>query len=85
MNELSRCPVPPGVVTVTVCAEPATPAGVTAVTEVPETTTTLVASTPPMVTALAPIKFEPVMVMGVPPRVEPDDGLTPTIVGARSV
>ena len=83
VNVLIRVPVPPGVVTVTVCAEPAAPAGVTAVTRVESTTTTLVAGLPPTVTALALVRFAPLMVIGVPPKVEPDVGLTLEIVGAR--
>jgi len=72
--------VPPGVVTVMACA-PAVPAGVTAVTEVVPTTFTLVAATPPTVTLVVPVKLVPVMVMVVPPRVEPDVGLTVLMVG----
>ena len=83
VNVLIRVPVPPGVVTVTVCAEPAAPAGVTAVTCVESTTTTLVAGLPATVTALALVRFAPVMVIAVPPKVEPDVGLTLAIVGAR--
>ena len=62
---------------------PAVPAGVTAVTLVAETTTTLVAATPPTVTLVAPAtKFVPVIVIDVPPRVEPLVGVTDVIVGA---
>ena len=61
---------------------PAVPAGVTAVTLVAETTTTLVAATPPTVTLLAPVRFVPVIVIDVPPRVEPLVGVTAVIVGA---
>ncbi len=61
---------------------PAVPAGVTAVTLVAEFTTTLVAATPPTVTLLAPVRFVPVIVIDVPPRVEPLVGLTDVIVGA---
>ncbi len=57
------------------------PAGVTAVMEVALTTTTLVAGLPPTVTLLAPIKLVPLIVMVVAPRVEPEVGLTPEIVG----
>ena len=47
---------------------PTVPAGVTAVTLVDETTTTLVAATPPTVTLVAPVKFAPVIVIGAPPK-----------------
>ena len=62
--------VPPAVVTATSFA-PALPAGVTAVMLVDEITFTLVAATPSTVTLLAPVKFVPVMVIAVPPRVVP--------------
>ena len=65
--------VPLGVVTITL-AVPAVPAGVVAVMLVEVTTTTFVAATPPMVTAVAPVKSIPVMVMVVPPAVEPLGG-----------
>ena len=71
--------VPPAVVTTTSLA-PAVPVGESAVIEV-ALTTTLVADTPPTVTLLAPLKLVPVIVMNVPPRVEPDDGVTLEIVG----
>ena len=72
--------VPLGVVIATSLA-PAVPDGVTAVTDVLVITVTLVAGLPPTVTLLAPLKFTPVMVMVVPPRVEPDVGLTELMVG----
>lgn len=72
--------VPPVVVTATLFA-PAVDAGVIAVREVLDRTITLVAAVPPTVTLLAPIKLVPVIVMVVAPRVEPDVGLTPEIVG----
>ena len=81
MNPPVDVPGPPDVVTTTSCA-PAVPAGVTAVMEVALTTTTLVAALPPMVTLLAPNKFVPVIVNAVPPRVDPEAGLTLKIVGA---
>ena len=73
--------VPPVVVTATILA-PAAPAGVIAVMEVSLTTTTLVAATPPTFTLLAPVRFAPVIVMAVPPAVDPETGLTLEIVGA---
>ena len=42
----------------------------------------LVAATPPTVTLLAPVKFVPVMVIAVAPRVEPVVGLIAERVGA---
>lgn len=71
--------VPPVVVTAIVFT-PSDEGGVTAVICV-AVTTTFSAAAPPMVT-LAPIKFVPPMVMGVPPAVGPKDGLTKVIVGA---
>ena len=60
---------------------PAVPAGVTAVAVVELTTLTDVAATPPIVTELAPVKFVPVIVIAVPPLVDPVFGLTDEIVG----
>ena len=80
VNAFVNVAVPPAVVTATLFA-PAVPAGVTAVTLVAETTTTLVAATPPTVTLLAPVRFVPVIVIAVPPIVEPLVGLTDVIVG----
>ena len=70
-------------VTATLLA-PAVPAGVTAVTLVAEFTTTLVAATPPTVTLVAPVRFVPVIVIEVPPRVEPEVGATDVIVGGTT-
>ena len=63
---------------------PAVPAGVTAVMLVAETTTTLVAATPPTVTLLAPVRFVPVIVIAAPPIVEPLVGLTNVRVGGAT-
>jgi len=73
--------VPPAVVTETFCA-PSAPDGVTAVIEVALTTTTLVAAAPPKVTLLAPVKFVPLIVIGVPPNVVPEFGDRLAMVGA---
>ena len=81
MNAFVNVAVPPAVVTATLFA-PAVPGCVTAVTLVAETTTTLVAATPPTVTLVAPVRFAPVIVIDVPPRVEPLVGVTDVIVGA---
>ena len=83
MNAFVNVAVPPAVVTATLFA-PAVPAGVSAVTLVAETTTTLVAATPPTVTLLAPVRFVPVIVIDVPPRVEPLVGVTAVIVGGTT-
>ncbi len=71
--------VPPVVLTWTMLG-PAVAAGVTAVIEV-AVATTLVAAMLPTFTLVAPVKLVPVMVIVVPPRVEPDVGLTLAIVG----
>ena len=73
--------VPPDVVTST-DAVPAVPAGTVALIEVALLTVKLVADTPPMVTALAPVRFVPVMVIAVPPSVVPVEGETLVMVGA---
>ena len=75
--------VPPGVVTKTL-AVPAVPAGVVTVMEVALFTTRLVAAVPPMVTPVAPVKPVPVMVMLVPPAVEPLVGEILITVGATT-
>ena len=83
VNAFVLVAVPPAVVTATLCA-PEDPAGVTAVIEVSLTTTTLVAAFAPIFTVLAPVKFVPVMVIAVPPLVEPEVGNTLAIVGAAA-
>ena len=75
--------VPKPVVTLTVFA-PTVPTGVTAVMEVALTTTTLVAATPSTVTLVVPVKFVPVIVIAVPPVVEPLEGDTDEIVGTAT-
>jgi hypothetical protein len=65
--------VPDGVVTRTL-AVPAVPAGVVAVIEVALTTVTPLAAAPPIVTDVAPVKFVPVIMIEVPPRVVPVAG-----------
>lgn len=64
--------VPFGVVTTTSTVP--VPAGTTALIEVDETTTTELAFAPPKLTAVAPSKFSPVIVIAVPPAVGPDVG-----------
>lgn len=72
--------VPPGVVTRTLAA-PALPAGVVHVAEVLLITLNAEQATPPTVMPVAPVKLVPVIVMGVPPRVEPELGLPAVTVG----
>ena len=72
--------VPPGVVTRTL-AVPALPAGVEQVAEVAVATLNVVQATPPTVIPVAPVRLVPVMVMDVPPRVEPLIGEMEVTVG----
>lgn len=81
VNALALVVVPPAVVTLTLLA-PAVPAGVLAVIEVALTTTRLVAATPFTFTLVAPVKFLPVIVNAVPPKVVPDVGAIEVIIGA---
>jgi len=61
---------------VTVTSTVPVPAGETAVIEVAELTVKLVALAEPNLTAVAPLKFVPVMLTEVPPVTEPSLGLT---------
>jgi hypothetical protein len=70
----AKFPVPPGVVTDT--APPNVPEATTAVIRVAETITKLDAATPPKLTAVAPVKFVPLMVTVAP---------APTLVGVKLV
>lgn len=72
--------LPPGVVTTTL-AVPAVPAGVVVVIVVAFTTVKLVTDTPPIVTAVASVRFVPVIVTEVPPAVVPEAGLMAVTVG----
>ena len=83
MNRVLVALVPMGVVTSTL-AVPTLPAGVVAVILVSLTTITLAAAAPPMVTAVAPVKSVPVMVMGVPPFAAPVAGEILVTVGATA-
>jgi hypothetical protein len=56
---------------------------VTAVTVVALTTDTLVAAVPPIATLEVPVRFAPVIVISVPPAVDPEFGATDEIGGAR--
>ena len=75
--------VPPAVVTSTLLA-PALPAGVVAVIVVALVATTLVAATPPIVTLVAVPRPVPVIMILVPPELEPKEGLTLVNVGGAS-
>ena len=74
MKPFTEVPVPSGVVTSTF-TDPAVPAGVTAVICVALSTVKLVAGVPPTVTAVAPVKFAPVITTLVPPAAGPVLGL----------
>ena len=75
--------VPPAVVTKTL-AVPALPAGVEQVAEVADVMVTPVHAVPPTVIPVAPVKLVPVMVMVVPPAVDPLVGETEVTVGAAT-
>ncbi len=72
--------VPPGPVT-TISVTPAACGGETATMLVAELALKLVAGVPANVTAVAPVKFVPVIVTVVPPLVLPEVGLTAVTVG----
>ena len=74
---------PLGVVTTTSFASPIVPMGVNAVICV-DVAITRDAATAPIFTLVVPMKLVPVMVMEVPPNVEPAFGLTKVIVGAST-
>ena len=73
----------PTTVTTTTSARPTAPAGVTAVMLVGEITFKLVAATPLIVTLVVPSRSVPVIVINVPPKVEPVAGETDEIVARR--
>jgi hypothetical protein len=73
--------VPLAVVTLT-AACPTVPAGEVAVMEVAELTVKVVAAFAPKLTAVAPVKPVPVMVMEVPPATGPVLGAIDVMVGA---
>ena len=71
--------VPPGVVTVTSTVPD--PGGDVAVICEELTTVTFVAPFAPKSTAVAPVRFVPVIVTLVPPEAGPEEGLIAVIVG----
>ena len=81
VNAASMVAEPLGVVTTT-SLSPAVPAGAVAKIDVAETTTKLVAGTPPTVTLVAPVRFVPAKVSAVPPVIGPLPGATDVSVGA---
>jgi hypothetical protein len=64
---------------------PAASEGEVAVIVVALTTVKFFATTVPKVTAVAPVRFVPVIVSPVPPAVLPELGVTPVTVGAGTV
>jgi hypothetical protein len=72
--------VPLGVVIVTFTV-PAVPAGTVASRAVSDRTMKSVAGVLPKLTALAPVKPEPVTVRTLPPAVLPEDGVTAVTAG----
>jgi hypothetical protein len=72
--------VPPGVVTVTSTVT-RVPGGVVAVIVVALLTVNVAGLPDPKSTAVAPVKFVPVIVAEVPPVLCPEVGLTPVTVG----
>ena len=58
-------------VVIVMLTEPAACAGVTAVIVVEETTTIFITGVPSIVTLVAPVKYAPEIVIGVPPTIVP--------------
>src|SRR5207302_1164347 len=81
VNPFVRVPLPPGVVTTTFTAPAGLCGGATALIWVLELTVKLSAAVPAKVTAVAPVKFVPVISVGVPPARGPDVGLIDVTVG----
>ena len=73
--------MPPSSTTVT-STEPAPSPGLVAEICVDEISTTLVAATVPKRTVVAPLKFVPVIVTGVPPATGPAESLSAVTVGS---
>ena len=81
MNAPVDVVVPVSLLVTTTFLAPAVPAGVVQVIDVAETTVTDVQALPPTVTAAPAAKPVPVMVIAVPPAVEPELGEIDPIVG----
>ena len=75
--------MPDGAVTLT-STVPGTPGGATAVICVAESTLKLVAAVVPKVTAVAPVRFSPVIVTAVPPAAGPFFGKSFLMIGAAA-
>ena len=84
MNPFVDVAEPVSLLVTTTFLAPALPAGVVQVIDV-AVTTTLVHATPPTVTVAPETKPVPVMVIGVPPAVDPDDGVIDVMVGVEIV
>jgi hypothetical protein len=84
VKPLTEVPNPPSLVTTTFSA-PAVFSGVVAEILVVELTVNVMALVPPNVTAVAPVKFVPVMVTTVPPANFPAEGEIEVIVGGEAV
>lgn len=72
------------VLVTTMSCAPAVPAGVVQVIDVADTTFTLVQAAPPTVTVAPAKKFEPVIVIEVPPAVVPEVPDTLDTLGAAA-
>ena len=81
VNAAGAVAVPSAVVTAT-STGPTAPVGVSQVIVEESTTDTLVHAFPPTSTVDPAVKFPPLIVIWVPPLVEPEFGLTEAIVGA---
>jgi len=86
-NVNSPVPVPanPDKFVTTMFWTPADPAGVVQVRDVPDPTTTDVHAAPPTVTVAIDTKAVPVIVIDVPPAVEPDTGDTDETTGEATL
>ena len=83
MNPFVDVAEPVSLLVTTTFLAPALPAGVVQVIDVAETTVTDVQALPPTVTVAPAAKFVPVMVIAVPPAVDPLVGEIDPIVGAE--
>ena len=83
MNPFVDVAEPVSLLVTTTFLAPADPAGVVQVIDVAETTVTDVQALPPTVTVAPDTKFVPVMVIAVPPAVDPEVGAIDVMVGAE--
>jgi hypothetical protein len=82
VKPFARLPLCPLVLVTATATAPAVCVGVVAVIDVALLKVIPVAAVPPTLTVAPTAKLVPVMVMTVPPRVEPDVGATLVTVGA---